>query len=65
MVYELFEKEGLESEDMLLFVQHPPLLTMQRDRKGWEREVCTFVQWLESRGSWVDHVYDRHTYCGP
>lgn len=65
LVYKLFEKEELDSKDMLLFVQFPPPLTRQRCRKGWGREVCTFAQRLENRGSWVDHVYDRHTYYVP
>lgn len=30
---------------------------------GWdwgEGEMCTFLQWLESRGSWADHMTDIH-----
>lgn len=41
-VFELFEKEELDSKDMILVVQHPPLLTCPGAGRN-EGEKCVLL----------------------
>lgn len=59
-MYELFEKEELDSEDRLLFVQQSPLLTMQsREKDGKEKCMhCSVAGKQRELGG--SHMTDRH-----